>query len=140
MSREALPIKAQTIMLPFAMTYEEIVEHLHPLSPRPSQSRLTRITYDFDPEGQRIVLVETHLQVDGEVRVLRFHDIWSNTSWGELRLAYPFGSGILVVDALYRGWEHTIMVVGDDEECRTLFGSAAVEEAAASGGSNERGL
>lgn len=115
-------------MQPFALTYEEIVEHLHPLSPRPSQSRLTRIAYDFDPECQRIVSVETYLLVGREIRVLQFRDIWSNTDWGELRLAYPFGSGILVVDASYRGWEQTIMAVGDDEQYRTLFGASAVEE------------
>lgn len=114
-------------MQPFALTYEEIVEHLHPLSPQPSQSRLMRIAYDFDPEGQRIISVEAHLRIDHAVRVLQFHDIWSNAELGELRLAYPFGSGILVVDVSYRGWEQRIMVVGDDEEYRTLFGAWSIE-------------
>lgn len=114
-------------MLPFAMAYDEIVEHLHPLSPRPSQSQLTRIAYEFDPEDQRIISVEANLRVGCEVRVLRFRDVWSNSDWGELRLACPFGSGILVVDVLYRGWEQKLLVVGDDEEYRTLFGAAMVE-------------
>jgi hypothetical protein len=116
-------------MQPFAMTYEEIVEHLHPLSPMPSQSRLTRIAYIIDPASQRIASVEASLQLGRELRVLRFCDVWSNTDWGALRLAYPFGSGILVVDVSYRGWEHKIIAVGDDEEYSTLFGAAAVEEA-----------
>ena len=115
-------------MEPFALTYEEVIEHLHPLSPRPSQSRLTRITYDFDPEAQRIVSVEAQIRVGGELRSLWFRNVWSNTNWGELRLAYPLGSGILVVDVSYRGWEHKVIVVGDDEEHHTLFGAATVEK------------
>lgn len=115
-------------MQPFALAYDEILEHLHPLSPRPRQSQLTRITYDLAPERQQVTTIEMNLRVAGITRVLRFRDIWLNSDWGELRLPYPLGSGILVVDAVYRGWEQTILAVGEDEDFHTLFAASAVEE------------
>jgi hypothetical protein len=40
-------------MRPFAMAYDEIVEHLHRVSPQPAQSQLTRIAYDTEFNGKK---------------------------------------------------------------------------------------
>jgi hypothetical protein len=119
-------------MLPLQLEWEEITGHLHPLSPRPSESALIRITYDFDPSRQSITSIEITLipSPSGSPTTLRFHNAWSNANPGELCIPDPLGSGILIVDVAHRGWEKPILVVSDDEETRTLFGAARVERVA----------
>ena len=116
-------------MQPHALEWEEIEEHLHPLSPQPSESSLVRLSFTFDRKSQSISELEAELIFgSGSLVRLLFKEVWSNSNPGQLTVPDPLGSGILVVDVKHRGWMHHILVVADDEEQDTLFGAGSVQQ------------
>jgi len=113
------------------LTPEEIETHLHNSSPNPREYRMRSLTCFIDSERQIIKQIDVCLtpQVGGATRIIRFIDVWINSHPGNLAMPEPLGSGILIVDIKDRGWQHQLLVVGDDDDQPILFGARIMQEA-----------
>jgi len=110
------------------LEWDEVLAHLHPLSPRPDDSRLVELVYRVDEDHGfgvfRFIEVELLIISVAKRLRLRFDGVWSKS--GCVYFPEPANAGVLVADLSPRHWEEPIVVVGDDDVREVLFGASRV--------------
>ncbi len=79
---------------------------IHPKSPDSSESaRLTKLSFDIDPETQRITCLSATLQDKvGTRRTFRFSNVLLSEG-GSIRLPDPLGASLAIYDISSRQWD-----------------------------------